>query len=522
MKIYYSILALTISVLAVACSSDDPDPLPDLTPQVELASISNGGFEQNLDGWTIDGDATAAQISSSACEGSNALLLGAATAHTVSVSQTATGIDDGLYDLEFFYKNTGTGAICYITAGNNNKMTALAPSASTWARGYIRGVKVEGSACHISIKAEADSEAWVSIDGLQLIRSDREFTLLRGGDISELSYVEDGGGKYYLDGEQRDCIDILKEGGFNVVRLRLYNDPGNASYSPSNRLPAGYQDADDVLQLAKRAKDAGMQIVLTFHYSDYWTNGDTQTKPHEWEDLDFAQLKQKLYDFTYDFLQRMKAQGTMPEYVALGNETQSGMLYPDGSYENFAQLVELYNAGYDAVKAVDETSKVIIHLNAAGSNDLYNWYLGELADRNCKYDIIGASYYPYWTQMSASQIRVWADYIAEKFGKDIMLMETGYSWSRTLPDGTAGQLSDNGPYTDFSPMGQKNFLLELISEIKKSDGCHILGLLYWDPVFIETTGLGWELGADNIVSNSTLFDFSGNALESFNAFKYNN
>lgn len=39
-----------------------------------------------------------------------------------------------------------------------------------------------------------------------------------------------------------------------------------------------------------------MQILLTFHYSDYWTNGEDQNKPHEWEGLDFEGLKKALYD----------------------------------------------------------------------------------------------------------------------------------------------------------------------------------------------------------------------------------
>ena len=77
--------------------------------------------------------------------------------------------------------------------------------------------------------------------------------------------------------KKKDCIEILKNNGFNIVRLRLYNDPGNPDYSPSNRLPAGISGPEDVLRLAKRAKQAGMQILLTFHYSDYWTNGKTRT-----------------------------------------------------------------------------------------------------------------------------------------------------------------------------------------------------------------------------------------------------
>ncbi len=123
---------------------------------------------------------------------------------------------------------------------------------------------------------------------------------------------------------------------------------------------------------------------------------------------------------------------------------------------------------------------------------------------------------------TAGQIREWADYITAKFDKDILIMETGYSWDKTLPDNTPGQLAHNGPYPDFSPLGQKNFMLELIKEIKQAKDCRILGFLYWDPIFIEVEGMGWELGAKNYVSNTTLFDFEGNRLEALDAFKYNN
>ncbi|MGG1637134.1 glycosyl hydrolase 53 family protein [Paenibacillus sp. FSL K6-3182] len=32
-------------------------------------------------------------------------------------------------------------------------------------------------------------------------------------------------------------------------------------------------DQSDILKLAKRTRTAGLQIQLSFHYSDYWTNG---------------------------------------------------------------------------------------------------------------------------------------------------------------------------------------------------------------------------------------------------------
>jgi arabinogalactan endo-1,4-beta-galactosidase len=86
-------------------------------------------------------------------------------------------------------------------------------------------------------------------------------------------------------------------------------------------------------------------------------------------------------------------------------------------------------------------------------------------------------------------------------------------------------VSNNGPYDAVypsSPEGQRDFLYECFNGLKSVANGRIIGDLYWDPVMIEVLGVGWELGADNVVSNTTLFDFSGNALPALKAFKYNN
>lgn len=348
--------------------------------------------------------------------------------------------------------------------------------------------------------------------------NDSPRTILIGGDISELSYVEQNGGKYYLDGQAQDCISILRQGGFNIVRLRLYNDPGNPDYSPSKRLPAGIQDEADILSLARRAKAAGMQIELTFHYSDYWTNGSNQTKPHEWASMAYSSLKQAVYDYTRSVLKAMAAQGTAPEYVSLGNEIQGGILFPDGKYDQSVQMRELLAAGAWAVRDETPSSKIIIHLDDGGNVDKYTWFFDMLKMHNVDYDVIGASYYPFWTGKTVAEFISFAGKVLDRYpDKTLMVMETGYAWNPTLPSGWPGQLKDNGPYPDMTKEGQKAFMKELIDGIR-SDG-RILGFLYWDPIFIEVPGLGWELGAQNVVSNTTLFDFQGNALPVFDVFK---
>jgi arabinogalactan endo-1,4-beta-galactosidase len=60
-------------------------------------------------------------------------------------------------------------------------------------------------------------------------------------------------------------------------------------------------------------------------------------------------------------------------------------------------MAELFNQGYNAVKAVSSTSQVIIHLDDAGNNAKYEWFFDSLIAAGGKFNIIVASYYPFWT-----------------------------------------------------------------------------------------------------------------------------
>ena len=516
-------------LLLIGCTARKNDVVP-----IENSLIINGSFEDDQSeifspqGWSVSGDVNNVKVERGGYISKYSYSVSGDQPYVTVLEQEITGLADGIYDLEFYFKNSGGQNACYVaieTEDEKRTMTSLCVSEKFWTQSFVKGVEVTGGVCKVLFYTDANAGNWTKIDGLKLESGNRKVAFLKGGDISELTYLESMGAKYYDDGQEKDCIEILKNNGFNIVRLRLYNDPGNPDYSPSNRLPAGVQNPDDILSLASRAKAVGMQIQLTFHYSDYWTNGITQHKPHDWEGLGYEDLKSAVYDFTYDFMAKMKAQGTTPEYVSLGNETVGGILFPDGSTDNFKQLAELFNEGYGAVKAISPETQVMIHLDAAGDKYKYDWYFDELNRNGGKYDLIGASYYPFWTRITAGEMREWAEYTIDKFDKDIFIMETGYNWNPVRLNGWEGQLKDNGPYDNVypsSPQGQKDYLLELFTEIKKERHGRVLGCLYWDPIMIEVPGVGWELGAQNYVSNTTLFDFDGKSLKSLDAFKYNN
>ena len=174
--------------------------------------------------------------------------------------------------------------------------------------------------------------------------------ILRGGDVSQISYVENAGGVFNQDGKRKDPFEILASCGMNAVRIRLYVDPGNEAFSPSCRLPKGVSDLTDALSQAKRAKAVNMRIVLSLHYSDYWTNAGTQNKPHDWEGLSFNDLVRVFGDYTRETVASFVRQETPPAFVAIGNETRGGLLFPDANCMTgeFKNLARLYNAAHRA------------------------------------------------------------------------------------------------------------------------------------------------------------------------------
>jgi arabinogalactan endo-1,4-beta-galactosidase len=520
-------LVLLVHFLSCCKTKDETQIINDPNAvKIVNSGFETGGATQTPAGWETEpagSDSEADYTEKTGHTGSFCLIHSKSSAYKVFTYQELTGLETGYYTLTAWVLSGGGQNSCYITAkdyGDTARLTSL-PLTNEWTQVIVRGINVTGGKCTIGIYSDAQAGNWCKLDDFKMVKDDQPYQFLKGGDISELSYIESMGGKFYEGGVQKDGLQILKENGFNIVRLRLYNDPGNPGYTPSNRLPAGFQNPADILRLSKRSKNLGMQILLTFYYSDYWTN----IKPHAWEGISFSALKDSVYQFTFSIMNRMKAQGTTPEYVSLGNEIGGGLLKPDGASTNFSQMGELINQGYNAVKAVSSSTKVVLHLEDAGNNDKYDWFFGGCATYGVKYDIIGASYYPFWTKKTVAQLKTWAEYVSTKYQKDILVMETGYNWNPALPDGKAGQLSDNGPYNNIyssSPEGQKDFLYECFNGIKSVKNGRVTGDLYWDPVMIEVPGVGWELGADNVVSNTTLFDFSGNSLPALKAFKYNN
>lgn len=523
------VLALTASVSLL------------ITVRAQGDGIINGDFSYGLNGWTALSDAVSVTEGHLAINGS------------CTVKQIIA-VENGTYDLTAEMTNTNAAQNAYIYAkpdGFTAAKTAV-PQYSTPTAVTVRGVEAANGRVEIGVNAP---EGGITVDNVILTpASPRQTEFLKGGEISKLTYIEDMGGKFRdSEGNERDALQIMAENGFNLARIRVLNNPGKGRGDGTYYLPEGYQNEEDCLEMARRAKDKGMKIQFTFAYSDYWSDGEKQYIPSEWQKyIDDNSITDKqaladylagqVYEYTKKVMNDLIAQDTIPEYVSIGNEMQYGVLFghwqkSNGLYNTSGAKyqVQILNAGAKAVRETSPESKIILHTDNGGlviskRGLFYNTFVNQV---DC--DIIGVSYYPFYnSSVSIDTVVNEFNKMIAKYDKDVMVMETGYNWSEKRGDSYEGQLQDNGYYQSIygeTKEGQHAFLTELYAKLKTNitDG-RCIADLYWDPVMLYDGGsykIGWAVKesddwADgNVVSNSNLFDFEGRALPSQEAMKNN-
>ncbi|MCM1504194.1 MAG: glycosyl hydrolase 53 family protein [Muribaculum sp.] len=287
----------------------------------------------------------------------------------------------------------------------------------------------------------------------------RENPYWLGADISGTTSMESRGTKFYnARGEERENTALMKELGLNAVRLRVWVDPRG-----------GFSSKEDVLKMAKRAKEQGMEIMLCFHYSDSWADPAKQPIPKAWEKYTYKRMKKALAKHTEETLRLLKDNDIDVKWVQIGNETTHGMLWNVGRAEtNMEQYAGLTDAGYEASKKVYPEAICIVHLDCGADIDRYHKIFDGLNKYNARYDMIGMSVYPYWdlqakrTQNEYETLQKVTSNIkqlSKEYGKDVMIVETGYEAKR--------------------PKEGYAFMRKLIDSTKEIEQCH--GVFYWAP-----------------------------------------
>ena len=179
---------------------------------------------------------------------------------------------------------------------------------------------------------------------------------------------------------------------------------------------------ENTKKMAKRVKAAGMKLLLDFHYSDYWADPGKQYKPAAWRNLSFEELKKAVYDYTKKVIQELKDQGTTPDMVQIGNEINHGIIWPEGNVSNIDNLAQLINAGTAAVKSVDPSVIMMLHVDLGGQNDESVFFIDNMIARGVPFDVIGESYYPKW-HGTLDDLRDNLNDLVRRYNKDVIVVE---------------------------------------------------------------------------------------------------
>lgn len=287
-----------------------------------------------------------------------------------------------------------------------------------------------------------------------------------GADVSFLGQAEQRG-VVFRDGDKaQPGLQILRQHGYNWIRLRLFHTPTN--------LP---NDLPYTMLLAKQAKALGFLFLLDYHYADDWADPGKQPAPKAWQSKSHQDLVTAVFEYTRDTIAVFREAGVLPDMVQVGNEITNGMLWPDGklpaNWDNFADLVYAGINGVDAGRGNGRRPRIMIHIDRGADMKGTKAFLDRLNSYNIPYDIIGQSYYPWW-HGSLNDLRKNLQFMAAEYQKDIIVVETAYNWK------PGNYVDKPAPFPE-SPQGQRDFLEELNRVVQETPNGRGKGVFWWEP-----------------------------------------
>ena len=325
---------------------------------------------------------------------------------------------------------------------------------------------------------------------------------IRAADISFLPEIESAGAVLTNNGKAEDMLTTLKNSGCNTIRIRLWKNPAN-----------GHSGLAEVKTLAARVKKAGLKVWLTVHYSDDWADPAVQTTPAEWKNLSFADLKTAVASYTSTIITEIN-----PDIIQIGNEINSGLLWPQGHLINKeAQCIDILKAASAVIRSKAPKTKIMIHYAGVKGSDT-DWFFTKV--KAVDYDYIGLSYYPIWHGKDLTVIKTTIDALGSKFSKKVLIAETAYPFTLSWNDKTNNIMGEENQlvsgYTA-TPEGQKNYMLAIKNLVKTSKSG--IGFAYWGGEWIAFKGK--EASNGSTFENQAFYDFNNKALPVLQAFSLN-
>ena len=298
-----------------------------------------------------------------------------------------------------------------------------------------------------------------------------------GLDVSFVKQREDKGEKYMdSDSTIKPCLQIFREHGYNWGRIMICNEP------TSSRLP---QDLQYVISAARDLKKYGYRFTLDYMMSNGWANPMVQPVPSAWENLSHTEKVKAVYRYIRETMAALKDAGVMPDMVQIGNEIGNGFLWPDGrirydslQLSKWKNVTEYLSAGIKAIREVEGNEKkvkIMLHVDHGGDIPMTKTFFDKMHEYNVDYDVMGFSFYP-WSHGTLLDLKDNLGFAARRYGKEIILVETGYYWRQS------NYFRNNKPPFPETPVGQREWM-ETVNEIvlDTPDGLG-RGVFWWEPM----------------------------------------
>lgn len=351
------------------------------------------------------------------------------------------------------------------------------------------------SASHTAVMSTAETRA-------------TDISFYQGADLSYVNELEDVGVKYHKDGSEVDPFTLIHGYGANIVRLRLWHNPTWTNYST----------LEDVKRSMRRAKSAGLDVLLDFHYSDTWTDPQQNLVPAAWKPVVkySSLLADSVYNYTYRTLEYLNSIGLLPVMVQIGNETNFNIMVADNNDlepVNFARNVKLFNAGFKAVSDFNAKygKQILTMLHVALDPGSAATWLSRHKRYGLNYfDLLGLSYYPQWQGYTPAELGNFASSLHTNYGTRLFVAETSQIWTRAWNDNNHNLMSKMcAGYPDVpSPQLQKDYVTEIKRALINNGGA---GFCVWEPFWVSASNKTlWGVGSN--WENATFFDFNNNLL----------
>jgi len=324
------------------------------------------------------------------------------------------------------------------------------------------------------VKADMVLNAEIDVEKVEGLPED----FIMGMDISSYCSVIESGVEFYdFGGNKLDdagFFNLLKECGINYIRIRVWNDPYDAE---GNGYGGGNNDIETAAVIGKLASDAGMKVLVDFHYSDFWADPSKQQAPKAWADFSVDEKATALYNYTKESLEYLISRDVNVGMVQIGNETTGSFC----GLNNWTDMCKLFSSGSKAVRDVSKDILVAIHFTNPEKAGRYDTYASTLNMNNVDYDVFASSYYPVWHGTFENLTNVLKK-VSNTYGKKVMVTETSYPFTLEDCDGHENTINTSGELVkgySASVQGQADLVTDVIKAVVNV-GESGIGVFYWE------------------------------------------